>query len=125
MKPDVALERSLECQQVVLQIVFACKYVKAIARAVMERLCLHRLAAQLLVACLLGGEHAGLRELLTQLSKVALVFGFAERREHAVQIIQFCTALLDLLREHFLGGFGLVVQLEIFLRVLLRREPHI
>ena len=68
---------------------------------------------------------AGLRELLAQLSKVALVFGFAESSEDTFQIIQLSCALLDLLCEHFLGGLGLVVQLEIFLCVLLRRQPHI
>ena len=46
VEPDIALERSFECQQVVLQIVFTCKYVEAVARTVMERLGLHRLAAQ-------------------------------------------------------------------------------
>ena len=125
VEPDIALERSFECQQVVLQIVFTCKYVEAVARTVMERLGLHRLAAQLLVARLLGREHTGLRELLAQLCKITLVFGFAESSENTFQIIQLGCALLDLLCEHFLGGLGLVVQLEIFLCVLLRRQPHI
>ena len=125
VEPDIALERSFECQKIVLQVVFSRKHVKSVARTIMERLGLHRLAAQLLVARLLGREHAGLRELLAQLCKVALVFGFAESSEDTFQIIQLGCALLDLLCEHFLGGLGLVVQLEIFLCILLRRQPHI
>ena len=91
----------------------------------MERLGLHRLATHLLVARLLGREHTRLRELLAQLCKITLVFGFAESSEDTFQIIQLGCALLDLLCEHFLCGLGLVVQLEIFLCVLLRRQPHI
>ena len=125
VEPDIALERSLECQQIVLQVVFSRKHVKSVARTVMERLGLHRLAAQLLVARLLGRKHTGLRELLAQLCKITLVFGFAESSEDTFQIIQLGCALLDLLCEHFLGGLGLVVQLEILLCVLLRRQPHI
>ena len=125
VEPDIALERSFECQKIVLQVVFSRKHVKSVARAVMERLGLHRLAAHLLVACLLGREHTGLRELLAQLCKITLVFGFAERSEDAFQIIQLGCALFDLLCEHFLSGLGLVVQLEIPLCVLLRRQPHI
>ena len=125
VEPDIALERSFECQQVVLQIVFTCKYVEAVARTVMERLGLHRLSAQLLVARLLGREHTGLRELLAQLCKITLVFGFAESSEDTFQIIQLGCALLDLLCEHFLSGLGLVVQLEILLCVLLRRQANI
>ena len=125
VEPDIALERSLECQQVVLQVVFSRKHIKSVARTIMERLCLRRLAAQLLVARLLGREHTGLRELLAQLCKITLVFGFAESSEDTFQIIQLGCALLDLLCEHFLSGLGLVVQLEILLCVLLRRQPHI
>ena len=125
VEPDIALERSFECQKIVLQVVFSRKHVKSVARAVMERLCLRRLAAQLLVARLLGREHTGLRELLAQLCKITLVFGFAESSEDTFQIIQLGCALLNLLCEHFLGGLGLVVQLEILLCVLLRRQPHI
>ena len=125
VEPDIALERSFECQKIVLQVVFSRKHVKSVARTIMERLCLRRLAAQLLVARLLGREHTGLRELLAQLCKITLVFGFAESSENTFQIIQLGCALLDLLCEHFLSSLGLVVQLEILLCVLLRRQPHI
>ena len=125
VEPDVALKCRLKRQQVVLQVVFARKHVKTVARAVVERLCLHGLGTQLFVARLLVRQHARLRQLLAQLSEVSLALRFAKAHQHALQIVQFRAPLLDLLRQHLFRSLGLVVLLEVPLGILLRRQAHV
>ena len=74
MEPNIALERSFKREQIVLQVVLACKHLKTVAGTVMEGLGLHRFSAQFFVSRLLVRQHACLRQLFAQLGKVT--FGF-------------------------------------------------
>ena len=70
-------------------------------------------------------EIAGAGELLPDLQQVPLPLGQLDSLQYAVQIVQLPPALLDLLREHPLGGLGLVIFLVILGGVLLGREKRV
>ena len=92
-----------------MQVIFPSKYLKTVARAIVERFDLNRLCAQLFVARLLIGENACLRQFFTQLRQVTLTFRLSQRNQNAFKIVQIGLALLNLLGQHGLRCFCLII----------------
>ena len=109
MEPNITLKRGFKREQIVLQVVLSGKHFKTVARTIVERLSLNRFCAQLLVTRLLIGENACLCQFLTQLRQVTLTFRLSQRNQNTFQVVQIGLALLNLLCQHGLRCFRLII----------------
>ena len=101
------------------------KNIKSIGCPIMERLCLYRLLPAFFISCLFRRKNTGQRQFLAKLRQITFGFCLTQLNEYAFKIIKLDTSLSDLFSQYLFRSFGLGIEFEIFLRILLRRQPNI